>query len=46
MKKLCIIICSLLLAATIAVGTVADNVTNECPTDISLCDLPYGRTSF
>lgn len=46
MKKFCIIICSLLLATAIAVGTITDSVTYEQFADISLCDLPYGRTSF
>ena len=45
MKKVCIIACSLLVAATLALGIVSSavNVPHE---EISLCDMAPGRVSF
>lgn len=45
MKKVCIIACSLLMAATLTLGIVS-SVVNVPQEDITLCDMAPGRVSF
>lgn len=45
MKKICVIACSLLVAATLALGIVSSSV-NVPQEDVSLCDMAPGRVSF
>lgn len=46
MKKVCIIACSLLMAATLALGVVASSSVNTPDVPVALCDLEHGRVSY
>ena len=46
MKKVCIIACSLLMAATLALGIVSSSSVNVPQEAVTLCDMEYGRVSF
>lgn len=47
MKKVCIIACSLLVAATLALGIVSSASMDAPPQEaVSLCDLEHGRVSY
>lgn len=45
MKKVCIIACSLLVAATMALGIVTPS-KNPPQESVTLCDLDHGRVSY
>lgn len=46
MKKVCIIACSLLVAATLALGIVSSASMDAPQEAVSLCDLEHGRVSY
>jgi hypothetical protein len=46
MKKVCIIACSLLMAAALALGIVSSSSVNVPQEEVTLCDMEYGRVSF
>ena len=46
MKKACILVCSLLVAVTLAFGIVSSSAVNVPQEAVTLCDLDYGRVSF
>lgn len=46
MKKLIIIVCSLLMAATLAHGIVSTSYTNTSETAVTMCDLDYVRVTY
>ena len=46
MKKVCIIACSLLLAATLALGIASPVSTNIRKDALTLCDMDYGYIGF
>ena len=46
MKKLCIIACSLLVAAALMLGIISPSSVNEPKEVITLCDLDYVRVTY
>ena len=46
MKKVCIIACSLLVAATLALGIVSSASMNVPEESITLCDMDYDLVSY
>lgn len=46
MKKVCIIVCSVLVAATLALGIVSSTSVNVPQEAVTLCDLEHGRVSY
>ena len=46
MKKVCIIACSLLVAATLALGIVSSASMNVPEEAVTLCDMDYDRVSY
>ena len=46
MKKVCIIACSLLVAATLALGIVSPASMNVPQEPMTLCDMDYGYVCF
>lgn len=46
MKKVCIIICSLLLTASLALGFVSTFTVEESAKTLAECDLEHGRVSY
>ena len=45
MKKLCIVACSLLVAASLALGVVSSGIENV-PQEAALCDMDYEYVSI
>lgn len=46
MKKVCIIACSLLMAAALALGIASPVSTNIPQEALTLCDMDYGYIGF
>lgn len=46
MKKVCIIACSLLMAAALTLGIVSSSSMNVPQDPMTLCDMEHGRVSF
>lgn len=46
MKKVCIIVCSLLMAAALALGIVSSASVYVPQEEVTLCDLDHGRVSY
>ena len=46
MKKVCIIVCSLLMAATLALGIATTASLNIPEESITLCDMDYDLVSY
>lgn len=46
MKKICIIVCSVLVAATLALCVVSSTSVNAIQEEVTLCDMEFGRVSY
>lgn len=46
MKKICIITCSLLMAAALTLGVVSPSFVTIPKEETTLCDMEHGRVSF
>ena len=46
MKKVCIVACSLLMAAMLALGIVSSSSVNVPQEAVTLCDLDYVRVTY